>query len=67
MINVNVEFGSITRIEAQAAKAFADGEPESACPYSFGSMSGRIWLKAYYECKSVIRRSGAPKASREGA
>jgi hypothetical protein len=67
MINVHVEIGSIARIEAQAAKAFADGEPESANPFRAGSSSARIWGMFYDSCKRESIRSGAPKASREGA
>lgn len=54
MINVHVEIGSISRIEAQAAKAFADGEPESANPFRAGSSSARIWGMFYDSCKRQV-------------
>ena len=57
MINVYVEIGSIAQIEAQAAKAFAEGEPESANPYRAGSTSARIWGMFFDSCK---RASSTP-------
>ena len=51
MIEVNVEIASISRIEANAAKAFADGNPASANPYNEGSTSARIWGMFFDSCK----------------
>ncbi len=61
MVEVNVEIASITRIEADAAQAFADGKPETANPYRNDSISARIWGMFFDSCQRTASTADTAK------